>query len=138
MATIQTQEDLLNAISHLEQRQLLEKSAVQKHFDESYESLQPVNLLNSALTEINDTNNLKKDMLKAAIALAIGYIAKKIIQTYLIKSRSPLAIGIENLLQVIISGIIAKNGNLFKDIALYFFKTILQHKQKQLSVSESK
>lgn len=135
MASIQTQQDLDNAILHLEQRQLLEKNAMQKHYHEVYENLQPVNLLKNAIDEISDANELKKDMLKAAVALAIGYMAKKIIQTYLVKSRTPLALGIETLLQIIISGIVAKNGNIFKDIVLYFFRTILQHKQKQLSLS---
>ena len=137
MATIQTKQELQDAILHLEQRQLLEKNALEKHYHEVYENLQPVNLLKTAINEISDADELKKDMLKAAVALAIGYIAKKIIQTYLVKSRTPLALGIETLLQMVISGIIAKNGNLFKDIALYFFRTILQHKQKQLSQSTS-
>ncbi len=138
MTTIQTQEDLQNAILHLEQRQSIAKIAAQKHFDESYEMLKPVNLLKSAISEISDADELKKDMLKAAVALAIGYITKKIIQTYLVKSRTPLAVGIETLLQIVISGFVAKNGNLFKDVALYFFRTILQYKQKQLSLEASR
>lgn len=137
MDTIQTQDELQNAILHLEQRQLMEKSILQKHFEESYESLQPINLVKGVVAKINNADDLKKDILKAAIALAIGFIAKKIIQTFLIKSTSPLALGIETLVQIVISGIVAKNGNLFKDIAMYFFKTILQHKQKRLSQSES-
>ena len=137
MDTIQTQDELQNAILHLEQRQLMEKSVLQKHFEESYESLQPINLVKGVVAKINNADDLKKDILKAAIALAIGFIAKKIIQTFLIKSTSPLALGIETLVQIVISGIVAKNGNLFKDIAMYFFKTILQHKQKRLSQSES-
>ena len=137
METIQTQDELQNAILHLEQRQLMEKTAVQKYFEESYESLQPVNIVKGVVSRINDSHDLKKDILKAAIALAIGFIAKKIIQTFLIKSTSPIAIGIETLVQIVISAIVAKNGNLIKDIAMYFFKTILQHKQKRLSQSES-
>lgn len=137
MVAIQTKQELQSAILHLEQRQLLEKNTLEKHYHEVYENLQPVNLLKNAISEITDADELKKDMLKAAVALAIGYIAKKIIQTYLVKSRTPLALGIETLLQIVISGIIAKNGNLFKDVALYFFRTILQHKQKQLSLPAS-
>ena len=137
MTTIETQQSLEDAILHLEQKQLLEKNALAKHYHELYENLQPVNLLKSAITEISDADELKKDMLKAAVALAIGYLAKKIIETYVIKSRTPLALGLETVLQIIISGMVAKNGTILKNIALYFFKTILQHKQKQLSQATS-
>lgn len=71
-------------------------------------------------------------MLKAAVALAIGFLARKIIETYVVKSRTPVAVAIETILQIVISGWVAKNGNILKDIALYFFKTILQRKQQLL------
>lgn len=134
MASIQTQQDLQSAILHLEQRQLLEKNAMQKYYNELYENLQPAHLLKNAINEISNADELKKDMLKAAVALAIGYLAKKIIETYVIKSRNPLATGIEAILQIVISGWVAKNGTILKDIAIYFFKTILQRTQHQLAL----
>ena len=131
MESIQTKQDLQSAILHLEQRQLLEKNAMQKYYQESYEYMRPVNLLKTAINEITHADELKKDMLKAAVALAIGFLARKIIETYVVKSRTPVAIAIETILQIVISGWVAKNGNILKDIALYFFKTILQRKQQQ-------
>lgn len=138
METIQTKQDLQSAIMQLEKKQLLEKNSIQQYFQESYEYIKPENLLKTAISEIFHADQLKKDMLKAAIALAIGFIARKIIETYVIKSRTPLAIALESILQIVISGIVAKNGNIFKEIALYFFRTILQHKQKQISTSTTK
>ena len=45
MESLQTKQDLQNAILHLEQRQLLEKNAMQLHYREAQEYLQPSNLL---------------------------------------------------------------------------------------------
>lgn len=137
MAVIQTQKELQNAIEHLEQRQLLEKNAIEKYYHESYEYLKPVNFFQNVIKEISDADALKKDMLKAAIALTIGFLAKKIIETYVIKSKSPLATGIETVIQIIISGWVAKNGTILKDIIIYFFKTILQYRQKQLLLTSA-
>lgn len=137
MESLQTKQDLQNAILHLEQRQLLEKNAMQLHYREAQEYLQPSNLLKNAITEITTATDLKKDMLKAAIALAIGYIAKKIVETYVLKTRTPLTIAVETILQIVISGWVAKNGTILKDVAVYFFKTILQHRQQQQQLSES-
>lgn len=135
METIQTKQDLQSAILQLEKKQLLEKNSIQQYFQESYNYIKPANLLKTTISEITHADQLRKDMLKAAIALAIGFIARKIIETYVIKSRTPLAIALESIIQIVISGIVAKNGNIFKEIALYFFRTILQHKQKQISAT---
>lgn len=51
MESIQTKQDLQSAILHLEQRQLLEKNAMQKYYQESYEYMRPVNLLKTAINK---------------------------------------------------------------------------------------
>lgn len=135
MEAIQTKQDLQNAIAQLEQRQLLEKQSMQKHYQETYEHLKPVSLLKNAITDITDSGTFKKDMLKAALALALSYLVKKVVERYIVKSSTPLTTAIETIVQIVISGWLAKNRTILKNVVLYFLKTMLKHQENSLLLS---
>ena len=137
MAKIQSQQALQDAIRELEDRQLEEKSAIEQHFHESVERIKPANLIKDTLHDINSSEEIKKAILKAAVGLAIGYVIKKLIDKYLLKSKSGMKSGIGGIIQMLISAWVAKNGGLMKNIALHFFKLILNRRLKQRNLLTS-
>jgi len=132
MASIQTHQDLQDAIQNLERKQLMDKEHMKSYFQDARENIEPLNIIKSTLHSINSSDELKKDMIKTAVALAIGYIAKKVVNAYLNKTRTKTSFGVENLIQIAISGLIGGNFAFIKNIAMNFFRLILQKRQNQL------
>ncbi len=132
MATIQTHQDLQEAIRDLESRQLAEKDSMQQHFHDSYENIKPVNIIKNTVDDINHSAEIKNAILKAAIGLAIGYITKKLIDRYAGggKTSSSARSRIGTIAQFLMSAWVAKNGTAMKNIIMHFFKQIL-HKKLQ-------
>lgn len=130
MTDIQTQQDLQKAILQLEQQQLSDQLSLHQHFQNMYVNMQPKNILKTVVTEITNADELRKDILKAALALAIGFIAKKIFDSYLINSSHPVIVGFKVIAGIIISGVLTNNGSVIKNIAMYFFRLIINKKME--------
>ncbi len=135
MEAIQTHDDLQKAIHELENRQMEQKNAMEQHFHESYESIKPVNIIKNTLHDINDSEEVKKAMVKAAVGLAIGYVTKLLIDSFVLKTKRPVTSRIGTLIQFLISGWVAKNGEMMKNIALHFFKRILNKRLQHQKLS---
>lgn len=135
MGVIQTQEDLLIAIVRLEKQETADKVILEKNFQDAYgsiqQAIQPVNILKNALTEISNSDTLKKDMLRAAVALSIGYVTKKIVESFAIKNNSPAKAIAGTALQLVFSGLIANNAALIKRIAIFIYKRFMDHRKQQ-------
>lgn len=78
MEAITTSVELKNAIRILEIDQTLKEQLLKEQFYLTYESLQPVNLIKSALNEVTTTPYLTDNILGETIGLISGYISKKI------------------------------------------------------------
>jgi hypothetical protein len=130
MTEIQNQEDLKKAIVKLEQQQLSDQQNLHQHFQEMYVNMQPKNLLKTVVSEITNADELRNDILKAALALAIGFVAKKIFDSYLVNSSHPVIVGFKVIAGIIISGVMTNNGTVLKNIAMYFFRLIINKKME--------
>ena len=134
MAAIRTHTDLQNAIRELEDRQAKEKDLVEDHFNESIENIKPVNIIKHTVEEINESTEFKGAVIKAAVALAIGYITKKLIDRLFIKSKNPIILKVGTVLEVVVSAWVAKNATLMKDIAMHFIKVVMNKRAEQKSL----
>jgi uncharacterized membrane protein YoaK (UPF0700 family) len=131
MTDIQTQQDLQKAILQLEKQQFSDQQNLHQHFQDMYVNMQPKNLLKTVVNEITNADELRKDILKAALALAIGFIAKKIFDSYLVNSSHPVIVGFKVIVGIIISGVLTNSGSVIKNIAMYFFRLIINKKMEQ-------
>jgi triphosphoribosyl-dephospho-CoA synthetase len=78
MEKITTSYELKMAIQRLEAEQTAHLDDLKGQLHSTYERLKPANLLKSALNKITSTTYLNENVLSPIVALASGYIAKKI------------------------------------------------------------
>lgn len=104
MAGIQTLEQLQAAIKLQEQEQVINKELLRKQVAIFYESIKPVNLIRSAFQQAVASPHIKSRLLKAALGISAGYLAKNLIQSL---RSNPLAKTAGSLL----SGVFKASGN---------------------------
>lgn len=71
--------DLKELIVHQEKIHADEGTELQESFREAYESLRPINLIKTTLKEVSATPGMKSALVSAAIGMATGFIARKIV-----------------------------------------------------------
>ena len=133
---ITSKEKLEKAILHLEMKKDIEGKDLKIHFNNTYEQLRPINLIKNTIADIEHSPELKNDLIRAAIGLAIGYITKKIIVA---TSANPLMATIGSIVQIAVSGLIARNPDFIKKIAIHFLRFILNFRlqRQQLRLPEN-
>ncbi|HSV11194.1 MAG TPA: hypothetical protein VLI68_10515 [Hanamia sp.] len=71
--------DLATAIKRLERRRNFLGEDLKDHFHIVLEELKPTNILKNTLHEVQESTNLKHNLLKVAIGLGAGYFSRKMI-----------------------------------------------------------
>ena len=72
-------ESLNASIAMLEQKKTEEFESLKEQLRSTGESLKPGNLIKGALRDLSGSPQLKSILIKAAVGLAIGFVAKKIV-----------------------------------------------------------
>ncbi len=76
--SISNQEELLAAITLLENKRSAQSSLVRKKFWTLYEGLKPVNLIKTTIEEVRNSPDLSGGMINSAIGIASGMITNKL------------------------------------------------------------
>ncbi len=76
--SISNQEELLAAITLLENKRSAQSSLVRKEFWTLYEGLKPVNLIKTTIEEVRNSPDLSGGMINSAIGIASGMITNKL------------------------------------------------------------
>lgn len=84
--TIHTMEHLAEAVLRLEERQETEGRILREQFMRSYQSIQPSNLVRSAIHEVTESSELKNHLVSTGVGLLAGHVTK---QAYVSVSDSP-------------------------------------------------
>ncbi len=71
--------DLSTAIKRLERRRNFLGEDLKDHFHIVLEELKPTNILKNTLHEVQESTNLKHNLLKVAVGLGAGYFSRKMI-----------------------------------------------------------
>jgi hypothetical protein len=79
MESINSTDDIRNAIQLLEDEQAIKLDLLKDQFYITYESLKPVNLIKSTIKEISASPYLVENILGTATSLATGFISRKIV-----------------------------------------------------------
>jgi hypothetical protein len=122
MQKIKNAEDLKNIIRELEYKQAEEWPLLKDQFLSTCKSLKPINLIKSTVKEIISEPDLKMDLINTVIGFTIGAFAKKKLVG---KTHNPLTQLLGTILEVGVSGIVAKNAEGIKSIAMDIFKKLV-------------
>ncbi len=127
MGNITSLAELKAAIMFLEVRQINEGKLLKEQFKITYESLKPVNLLKHTISNLATAPDFKGDLLSAAISLASGYLSKKIV---IGSSHNPLKQLLGNLLQMGVTGLVSKNTDGIKSLAMNLITNLLNKRSE--------
>jgi hypothetical protein len=120
--------DALNeAISLLESKQKEELSLIKEQFHLTYESLKPINLIQSTLQEAVASPSIKSNIIANVIGLTAGYVSKKI---FVGKSQNPFRKALGTLLQITVTNVVAKNADKIITFGENTFQRIRKYREK--------
>lgn len=71
--------DLATAIKRLERRKAVMEEDLKDRFHELAEDLKPKNILKHTIHEVQESTELKHNLLKVAIGLGAGYFSRKLV-----------------------------------------------------------
>jgi hypothetical protein len=111
---------LKKAIELLEAEQAVKLQRLKEQFYPTYESLKPVNLLKSTLSDITSSPYLIENIIGTALGLATGYFSKKLVVGASVNRVRRL---VGTILQFGVTNIVTQHTDAIKS----FSRNILQH-----------
>jgi len=72
-------DDLTTAIRRLERRRIIMEEDLKDEFHVIIESLKPANIIKNTIHEVQESTELKHNILKVALGLGAGYFSRKLI-----------------------------------------------------------
>ena len=112
---------LKNAIQFLEVEQADKEQLLKEQFQQTYESLKPVNLLKSTLKDITSSSFLKESVLGSSVGLASGFLSKKIVVA---GSGNIFRKLLGSIVQFGVTSIVAKNPEAIISLGRFLIKNI--------------
>ena len=100
--------DLDMAIKKLERKRVLMEEDLKDHMHDMLESLKPANILKHTIHEVQESTELKHNLLKVAIGLGAGYFSRKLV---IGKSAGLVKKALGTALQYGITNFVAKKSN---------------------------
>jgi hypothetical protein len=112
-----SENDLREAILHLETKQAGEAQALKEQFLLAYDGVKPINLIKSTLKEAAASQELKGNLLNTSLGLTAGYLSKIFLQGL---STNPLKKILGTVLMFSIVSLVAKNPDKVKSLSSGF------------------
>ncbi len=117
--------DLQNAIQHLEEKHKLAGKELKHQFEIAFESVKPINLVKSTLSEIASSKEIKGDILNASIGLAAGVLSKFL---FVGSSGNPLRKLAGTMLMFGVTNVVSKHTSPVRLLGRKLLKLIKQKK----------
>lgn len=126
MGTIRTNEELQKTIQFFETEQAEKLKQMKNQFYLAYDSLKPVNLIESTLKEIASSPFLIDNIWSTAMGLVSGYFSKKVAEG---KSGNKLRKLFGAIIQFGITNIIIQNPSALKNVGKYISQNFFHKKR---------
>lgn len=123
MSNVNANDSLSSSISLLEQKRQRDFLDLKQQMRLTGESLKPVNLIKGAVRDIAGSPQMKSILIKAAVGLAIGFIAKKIITSQRRNNKKQI---LGNALQYGISLLASRRNNLLKAAGIFVANQLIE------------
>ena len=114
--------ELENAIAMLQDQRNQQLIALKEQFQDSYESLKPINLFKSTVRELTHDKDFTGNLASNLIGITTGFFTRKLLVG---NKRSPLKDNIGALLQYIVSNQVTKHGSTIAAVALHLRDKLL-------------
>ena len=124
--------DLKIAIERLENQNLIQKNVITEQFNNTLESLKPMNLLKSSFSKVTKTPGLVENIINATVGLGAGLLSKKIL---IGKSTGILKKLLGNAVEFGVAGLITKNSASIKSTGMNLFNKIFSSKKSENHIS---
>jgi hypothetical protein len=122
---------LKEAIRLLEEEQALNGKLLLKQFNQTYESLKPLNIIKNTISEVVTSSDLMDNILNTSVGIATGYLSKKVIVA---GSDNKLRKLFGSILQYGVTNLVTNNPEAVKSIGQYIYMHFFQRKER---ISES-
>ncbi len=119
--------DLKASIEYLERKNLMQKNVIIEIYNDTLESLKPMNLLKSSFSKIVRSPGLVENIIDATVGLGAGFLSRKIL---IGKSAGILKKLLGSAVEFGVAGLITKNSGVIKNIGLGLFNKIFHSKNK--------
>jgi hypothetical protein len=126
MQNITTSTELHDAILHLEEQQVVRGLALKEQFFVVVESIKPVNILRSTISQVTSSPDLLSGMLSTTVGLAAGYLSNK---TLVGSSANLFKKLLGTVLQFGITTMIVKNPDAVKSLGQILLHRIFTKKE---------
>ncbi len=123
MAKVTPTDSLNTRISLLEQKRKADFNALKEQLRTTGESMKPANLIKGALRDISGSHQFRSVIIKAALGIALGFVAKKLVTS---KSENKTHRVVGNALQYGISFLAAERNNIIKSAGMYAANHVIQ------------
>lgn len=130
MQTLNSLQSLEVQIADLERRQKEKKAAISAEVQDLMVSLKPANMLRKLFRSVNESPDLKSDMLKGAIGLGTGFLTNKLL---LGKINGPFKAVLAALLPAVMTKAAVDVPEKIKDNGLSFLAKTLRSMKIQSS-----
>ena len=118
---------LKNEIQLLEVEKAFQKQLLKEQFYATYESLKPVNLLRSTISEVASSPYLIDNILGTAVGLATGYLSKKIVVG---GSGNIFRKLLGFMMQLSVTNTVAQHPDSIRSISQYIYYHLLNKKRE--------
>jgi hypothetical protein len=119
MREIKTATDLKTTIRDLEFKQAEEYILLKEELHNTYENLQPLNILKRTIKDVYSATDAKSSIANNVIGMATGFVAKKI---FLGKTNNPLSKLLGFIMEIVVANKVVKNGDKIKSIGSNILK----------------
>lgn len=127
MQTINNIADLKDAIQLLEVEQAANGQILKEQFYLTYESLKPVNLFKSTLSEAASSPFMLDNVISTLVGLSTGYLSRKIVVG---ASGNVFRKLIGSVLQLGVTNTVRQNPETVKSIGQFLFQQIFRKKEQ--------
>lgn len=127
MEKITSMDRLEEAILMLEIKKQHEFVMLKEQVELTYEKLKPANLVKSAVNNLVESPDLKADLINGVMGIAAGYLSKKVAVG---KTHNPVKNILGTILQMAVTGIVAKNGDDIKSGVTNLIGSFLTKRKK--------
>jgi len=126
MKNIKSSAELKDAIQQLEFEHTIKGQLLKEQLLLTHESLKPVNLIKNALSEVASSPYLVDNILGASVALATGYISKKIAVS---GSGNVIRKFLGTILQFGVTNVVAQHTDTIKSVGQFIYQHFLHKKE---------
>lgn len=126
MQNITTSTELRDAILLLEERQAVQGLVLKEQFFTVVESVKPINILRSTLSQVKSSPDLLSGMLSTTVGLAAGYLSKR---TLVGSSANLFKKLLGTVLQFGITTMVVKNPEAVKSLGQILLHRIFKKKE---------